>query len=304
MRGDLGAAHGTRPGHHHVGLPVCRRPCRRRRPRRAPAGPAGVARPTPRPGRPCRSGAGCATTPPASRCARAHRCWPRSGGGRPGCRRRSSSPGPSCGGARRRREHLGPDRIARVHRAAGREEARSLRESHADAPGKAAEAAVRRAGDGVLLEEDDRNAPKTRRQDDSPPTRSRRRRPPVRAGDGESARVRSRRRVPGRSHPSRPRARRRPAPAGRGSGAASDPPRGPGAPRARSGCRRTRPTGPVRAARCRARARGRRARPSRHRRSGRRDGAIRSTRFARQSQQHPDLRQRHHHRRPAVRDER
>ena len=76
-----------------------------------------------------------------------------------------SSPGPCVRSARRRREHLGPDGIARVHRAAGREEARSLRESHADAPGKAAEAAVRRAGDGVLLEEDDRNAPKTRRQD-------------------------------------------------------------------------------------------------------------------------------------------
>ena len=71
-----------------------------------------------------------------------------------------SSPGPSRRGAPRRREHLGPDRIARLHRAAGREETRSLRESHADAPGKAAEAAVRRAGDGVLLEEDDRNAPR------------------------------------------------------------------------------------------------------------------------------------------------
>ena len=45
------------------------------------------------------------------------------------------------------------------------EEASRLLESHADAPGKAAEAAVRRAGDGVLLEEDDRNAPQTRRQD-------------------------------------------------------------------------------------------------------------------------------------------
>jgi hypothetical protein len=85
--------------------------------------------------------------------------------------------------AAHRAEHARPYGVARVKRPSRREERRRLREAHAYAAGEAGEEPVRRAGDRVLFEQHDRDAPETGRQDQG------HRRVPPDAGDEPRAQL-------------------------------------------------------------------------------------------------------------------